>query len=555
MTDVLRVELTHLFSHEHTVLELPRRGVMLVTGDNGSGKSSLVEAVAVAGWGKTLRGTQPWASIKKGKARAAIATDTIPLIERTKTPKGSPKLSWTDGAKVHGSTTKSQAELAKHLGPFDVWRRAQVFSSHDAGHFSGATDKERKAFLEAILGLEVFDTAVERCRADLKKAKATHRAAEQRLSHREVELRETRKRLEQAQAALDTLEPPTMPEDAPAGDVAALAADLAECKVDIKALRERMRALNQEVVEADMRAREAKRARDRLAADNCPTCEQPIPAELRASLEAQVRTAVGLAEATAKTNTAQEGQAQLELAELEEELVSISEDHRQADTYQQLAGMHGRAVKQHQRALEKLQADVDACGKAITSLEDHLAADTADEAAAAAEVAELKACERVLGLQGVRAQVLGKSLGGIETVANSWLVRLQRPDLQVQLLPYTENKTGGVRDAISLVVEGAGDGHGYQAASGGERRRLDVALLFALAEVSGAAHGQARGTLWFDEVFDALDAGGVEAVVGALEALAANRAVVVITHNPALVARLPKARRAHVVEGKVTVDE
>jgi DNA repair exonuclease SbcCD ATPase subunit len=71
--------------------------------------------------------------------------------------------------------------------------------------------------------------------------------------------------------------------------------------------------------------------------------------------------------------------------------------------------------------------------------------------------------------------------------------------------------------------------------------------------MGAAARGERGGTLWFDEVFDALDQDGLEAVAGALEELASTRMVMVITHSPELARRLPAAQRLHLSRGQVTL--
>ena len=72
-----------------------------------------------------------------------------------------------------------------------------------------------------------------------------------------------------------------------------------------------------------------------------------------------------------------------------------------------------------------------------------------------------------------------------------------------------------------------------------------MALLFALAETAAAASGRDAGTLWVDEAFDSLDVDGVASVVEALEEIAKERCVVVITHNADLAARLPAVSKHH----------
>jgi DNA repair exonuclease SbcCD ATPase subunit len=161
----------------------------------------------------------------------------------------------------------------------------------------------------------------------------------------------------------------------------------------------------------------------------------------------------------------------------------------------------------------------------------------------ALEVTELTVCSQVLGLRGVRANVLGRALVGIEAAANAWLSKLAGGNLHLNLLSSVERKSGGSQDVIGLEVQGAGGGNGYRGASAGERRRIDVALLLALGEVAAGASGRSPGTLFADECFDALDSEGVSAAVTALSELAATRAVVVITHNEELAEALPAVQR------------
>jgi DNA repair exonuclease SbcCD ATPase subunit len=96
-------------------------------------------------------------------------------------------------------------------------------------------------------------------------------------------------------------------------------------------------------------------------------------------------------------------------------------------------------------------------------------------------------------------------------------------------------KVRATSEAIALLCD-RGDGRlrPYEALSGGQRRRVDIALLLSLSQLSPSA-----GTLYFDEAFDTLDKQGIDAVCELLADFGEERCVVVISHNEDLAARLP----------------
>ncbi len=130
--------------------------------------------------------------------------------------------------------------------------------------------------------------------------------------------------------------------------------------------------------------------------------------------------------------------------------------------------------------------------------------------------------ERLFGTRGVRSRILGQALGPIQDAANAFLEHLH-PDIKIELDADSDLKKGTSVEKIALTIHGRGGGHGYRALSKGERKRVDIALLLALASLGG------EGTLFFDDTFDFLDEEGAEAVGRVLEELAVDRTVVVLT--------------------------
>lgn len=536
---VRELRLQAFMSHGDSHVVLPERGVVLVTGPNGAGKSSLVEGVSWACWGKTLRGTDP----TNGVRCSAEADAEGVLVVRTKNATASAKLRWTNGGTPveYETTTKAQAALEAVIGAHDVWRRTHVFSSADAAHFTLATDAERKRLLEALLGLERFDDALEHARTDLKIATAelhTH----QRAHEHAAQLLVTAEQLyEQAAKHLASI-----------GEICLR--DPTEVGQALEELREEKRSLREEFNVVAVKRAEliAKRSALREQLDTlrrhgeCPTCESDLTSDRVEALVQRLNAEHDALHQQIEQLIARSGQFTSMITDLEDDI------RRLQSTYD---AMNERAIvaRAQRETAVRVSAEIDQRRDDVQRAESFLRDRARLVDAADRRVNVMSAVARVLGLRGVRAHVLGAALSGIEAAANAWLVQLAGPGLRLRLAAYTERTGGTTSDAISLEVHGAGGGRGYRAASGGERRRIDVALLLALADVAAAAHAQAGGTLWFDEVFDALDADGVGALGGVLAALAADRAVVVVTHNPAVAAVCAPALRLEVAGGTVTV--
>lgn len=558
---VRKLELERFMLFDCATVELPESGLVLVTGDNGEGKSSIVEAIASACYGKTLRGT-PW--FREGAETTVSATlvDGV-KITRRRTPGGKTHLT-VEGAPDFDNATKAQPFVEQHVGTLDVWRKTCVFSSSavEGANLTGSTDKDRKLFLEAVLGLDKFDSAYERCREDLNKAKHAVELCARDLDAARVRKAHEEQRMYEAAEARGLIEvpaPPVHPGTRP------VVQDAEKTEAEIEALQEDLRDLRSQrggLLSSDAahveRVRSLQKRVAELQRSICPTCHRPFDnAHAREQAEHDLENAQ-------KARVASKQDADSECAMLDEQIAEIEED------IVSLRGLHASAsesVREFDRKLEAYKQAKEARKRAMLareSLDARVADASAKSAKSAGEVAEfaatlkrreqtlnvLEVVTRVLGYQGVRAQVLARTLAGVSSVANKWLVRIGS-SLSIKLKPYSEKKTGGFSDAISIDVTGAGAGHGYKACSNGQRRRIDVALLLALATMASAVRGVEGSTLFFDEVFDALDQKGTEGVAQALDELSRDRCVVVISHSSALERALIPAVHVHVEGGQV----
>jgi DNA repair exonuclease SbcCD ATPase subunit len=532
-------------------LHLPSKGLVLVGGPNGGGKSSILEAVSVGLWGETLRPTSPWREGEECRVIVAAVADGRELhVRRERSRSDRTTLEWAvDGAGApvkYDTATKAQAALDPIVGPHEVWRRTHVFSSQGIGHFTRAKDSDRKRLLETLLGLERFDGALDGCRRDLRKVEADVAAKQRAVDIHGERVRGDKQRREQAEAELARLLPPA--------DTAALAArieelDAAAAKVQHEAqvCRDQAASINGKVMLGVESVKSAKRQLALVERGSCPTCERewdyaelPIQREL---VENAVR----------HESEARRG-FEAELARLKATGEELAEEYRALSSERQRCLLEQGAARTVEGNRARLQTLLASAIATSDETEDALDDMLGELVLLKAKRAELGAVDDTLSLTGVRAQLLGDALDGIQRVANGWLGRIAGWGMRLELKPSSEK---GPKDAISLQVHGAAGGRGYYGASDGEQRRIDVALLLALADVANASCGLSHGTLFFDEVFDALDSDGCEAVCDVLEELAHERPVVVISHNDEVSRRLSKTAvvRVHAAGGVLEVDD
>ncbi len=513
-----------LATHQKTSISLPASGITVITGPNGAGKSTVMEAVAAGLWGRSLRGSVAW------QGKESSVTVTTPDVTVTRTRKGSRSTlkyrlhvasleadaMHAHSSPEHDTATAAQEALQPLIGSFDAWRKAHVFSSADVASFAASGDAERKRHLEALLGLDLL----ERCwkLAGIKQKEITQelRAAEQWLVGCESGLAEAKRAAGDKPVSAD------------------FETDIASAKDAHAVAQQELTRLVHAATAAEMalvKASQIEAAAVSLYTKAvCPTCKRALTTDDAESCT-QALASIDDAEAARR------------LAEKE---VKYARHHRQlADTFCNEAyrtyinlkaqrDMHANALARWETAklrVTELAVKADAARKKHDEL--------LNSCNAAAAVVAL------YGSRGLPAHLLDKVLADISQRATVWLAKIGS-SMQVTLSSTSERADGKTAQVLCIAVSGVGATE-YREMSGGERRRLDVALLLAIADVAGG-----KGTLWFDEVFDSLDSAGRQGVAEALRDASQHRPIVVITHADELARALRPQQWIHVNNGQVT---
>lgn len=526
---VISISTSKFAKHHKVDVTLPAKGLVLVTGKNGHGKSTLPEAVAQCIWNKPIRGKPGW----RMEETSGVRVDFEGGYVRRLVGKAKHQLEWLVGDAGAGewpTRTKSQTELETHVGTFHVWRHACVFHTKDASVFTEATDAERKRLLEDVLELSRVEKAYRDGMKEVSVAKTELTAATHALQMARAKLTGLTD-----QKALLTGEYEDVPDlDAMREDGRELKRLLDEQKQHYEEWQTALRSARESYSRLDVEFEQAKARRSRFQnmEGTCSECEQDLPDAHLAKQTADAQAAVYEIEVrhTKAYHEVQHWKEEVERARLE------LEDYRSKYDDNVSRGREAVATKKRnddRRAKEQtIDAEITVAEEAVTEAE-------GVETKAAKSLAELEAAAQVLSYKGARAGMLAGSVESLETLANAWLQKLGLQHLQVKLGSQSENKKKVITDKISFEVIGAGGGYGYQAASTGEQRRIDIAMLLAIGELAGDSRGLSpESTMFVDELFDGLDHEGVAAVVSMLRELSRERCVVVITHSDRLVTSL-----------------
>jgi len=456
-------------------------GLTLITGPSESGKSTLVDAVSLAVTGREVRG----AKLARGRAEVVVEFDlggVTPL--RIEVDVNGDKAAVTGSYSAQKGTTHAPANrtgvedlLSRFAGGAARWRRACIVSGQDRdpGLLAGTPATRRKA-IEAILDFG----RLEQARTRFAATRDQHAATVKRLDGVVARLTGV---LEGLRSARPT--PPDEVRPPPAFDIAQLNNAAAEQRRDT----DRVAAL-----------------KAALAGTSCPTCKRPLDS-LSESDTTEYTNEIRVLESSITSRTLHLGTLRV-----------------QHQAYESASSAY--------RVYTGLKAAYD---REVATYEDRMASTTFELSTAQHEAGAARAlwsdavlAWKLLGPEGCRNDVLACHVRGLAANATEVANAL---GLQGRLVA----DLGEAGDTLGFAFVQRGSSFDVDALSGGARRRLDIAVALA---ASAMAPEFRSSTLFFDDVFEGLDAESVEAVAEALVTTARTRDVVVVTQHPNLVSRL-----------------
>ncbi|MHC1572202.1 MAG: AAA family ATPase [Methanosarcinales archaeon] len=584
------LEMHNFLCYEDVKVPLSEQGLILVVGknlddptasSNGSGKSSIPEAVMWCLFGSTSRGLRTKEVLKRGESECWVKLRGVfkkgKFLVTRSYPPHRVHLE-VNGKQITAPTLSAmQQKIEEIFCTFDIFRNSVIFPQGKVQYFTSLTDAQKKEYLEDTLMIHSFVSAHERAREkfnDLRSritekeallAEKKRRLVEitnqlnsqmedyKRMSEsKESRRRELRERIEQLSNSLpdtsDLLKEIEVLEDK--------REDQLKERSDLEAKLHNITAKSASLHYLIKDLRQKLKKVEDLEGQKCPTCLQEVDPATSAKIRKQL--------------SSQEEKYLTELKELDERkkrllaqidslgVSELSERIRTLRIQYEAECRKRREIENRITDAKLLLSEIDHSlsreEEAISFLRserkkllNQIEESEAEIQALQEDLKYLQFWVKGFSQKGLRGLVLRECLEVLTNLSNDYLSILTDGKISVSFSPVTQTSKGE-RETIQTVVNCPGGK--IESVSGGERRRVDLAVLLALRKITAWRLGEDIETLFADEIFDALDEVGIERAIQLLEDEFTGKTVFVITHDNQLTGYFSKVLNVEKANGR-----
>lgn len=496
-----RVHIDEFMAHRNVGFDFGKR-VNIITGSNGSGKSTILGAIIWSLWGTADR-------LETGEA----ASVTLSFSGRTLTRSTTKQLQQTslDG-KASVGKARADEELNPIFGTYAAWSRALYITGKKVSAFTSATARAKLQHLESITGVSRINKGYEIANDLAKLERLTSASAESKLLACKDQIASAR---EKYHSIIKTSEETLRLGD----DVDSIQTKLNDTQNVLKQVEDALERARPaiEVVRASVRdAKSAYEAAyhsalaEEKTAEVCPTCgtgrlyDRALCQEMLSILRDELREF----EHTERKELDRVSNFYAQSKSLASHAHSLEENLKRARSVDELYERQQQMAYAALFELSRKRAEHFRLQREV------------EETRKRTYIAEIVA--QALHPTAVRKSYLSNFTRTIETAANRYLFAMG--------VKYRV-RIGLSESSVEITVEGLAK-PSLESASSGEQRRIDIAIMLGMAEV-GAHVGTVPSNAPFiiDEAFDTLDTNGVQALVDLAVEISKTRQVFLVSHG------------------------
>jgi len=479
--------------------------------------------------------------------------------------------------------------------------------------FASATDSEQKKIMERMLQIDVFAGCLEQAKKELKKCNEDIELLEHAIETRtntlttqrsnianlqekeatlgkqvEVTITECDEKIAEYKSELEDMETTEDLEESIANlDVLA---EKVQAKID--SYEEIQESRNELATEMSVLQREMKKLEKEYTADGrkladvqagknvpktCSECGQDLPLDDTTHIENHLKDNIKKAMSERKEKSAELDELKVLVDKIDKKLEGRK---KQVDNLQLIKD--GKAEKRSEiklienkrKNLESNIASKEKEKERALSLRDKTYTDLIEKAIAEAEETKKfiqedeKAIEALkheakqyefwvnsFSNKGIKSVLLDSVTPFLNTRANHYLSKLS-PSIEVKFNTQKTLANGEKRDQFSVEINNRHGGGAYKGNSGGERRRIDLAVIMALQDLVASRSNKSIDFVLYDEAFENMDNLGCERLIEVLKEKSKGvGTIMVITHNDSLKQLFTKSVKVTKSDGATVITE
>ena len=494
-------------------------GITIIDGENGAGKSTIFEAVSYAITGRTIRKSTEKSMVNNAVGKdcgVEIWIDGNKYIRRTRKPTSLQFLVGDDDL-TQEDARRTQQEIERVLNiNYKTMMCAMVFGQHSTEDFLSANKDDKRSIIKNFLNLEeIFDLRdkIKDFKSEYSNAK---KAAEVALSENESQIDDVEARLENLRSDIEL---PDMS-----------LSEIIEAEEEYTRLVGEGACILHDIVKAQKHLSQAEdiiEGGPRSIESECDQCGHVSLEEVDDKTIESARETYGFYQKHKKSLEKQHDAILKEAAQAKPAISSMEYSDRE------------EAIQEY-RLRETLVNQLD-------TLRDRREEIRQEQLKAVSSYEVMRFWEKAFSEQGLIRYIIRNVLSTFNDKCNTYLYTLSNGKYYIEFDDQLDEKIWTEKKVIY-----------HEALSGGEKRKINLAVMLALQDLLSLTDSNKTDLLFFDEIGENLDAEGMYGLYILLQQIQREgKKVFLITHNEQMKNLLDSYKRIVVKKEKgiTTIDD